>query len=180
MTYIVLIITVIFLVINYKITVNNCENGINESNYKDKISQIESTLTKLDFKTKDIDGIADEGAELKKYESNGDKFLLLNAFTEVARYTDSYYIQSGKLIAIKSMAEEWDLRKIYGEAGDLPFENRKYEISTTTTEIYLVKDNRLCKYIADKPRQESAAVSASSSTKDFKSLIDIYNNYLIK
>lgn len=122
--------------------------------------------------------ISTEGASAKYYFDKDGNLVLLDLISNVslARYSTSYYIRDGKVIFVNSVTDEWDPKRIHGEHGELSFAEAEYVLATSTREGYVVQDNVLCEYLAEKPRIQSVATTASDPVKDLAALIGIYED----
>lgn len=122
--------------------------------------------------------ISTEGASAKYYFDKDGNLVLLDLISNVslARYSTSYYIRDGKVVFVNSVTDEWDPKKIYGEHGELSLVEAEYVLATSTREGYVVQDSVLCEYLADKPRMQSVATTASDPTKDLAALMGMYED----
>jgi hypothetical protein len=122
--------------------------------------------------------ISTESASAKYYFDKDDKLVLLDLISNVslARYSTSYYIRDGKVIFVNSVTDEWDPKRVYGEHGELSSAEAEYVLATSTREGYVVQDKALCEYLADKPRMQFVATTASDPTKDLVALMGMYED----
>jgi hypothetical protein len=126
-------------------------------------------------------GIPSDGIEIKIFDMNKNMQVIeVRAFASAVRYYNRYYTDNGNVVYIESITQEWDLEKLHGKNAELEFGQGEFVVKTSTREEYIVKDNALCKYIAMKPREKSAATTASSPTEDLDSLLNIYNELKTK
>lgn len=146
------------------------ENGI--------VQKINSINDHTDYRIveKNISNIPSGGTNVKFYydKNNNLTFIDINSFATIARYFSRYYLDNNNIYFIDSVTDEWDLKQLYGENGELTTSEGKYAVSTSTREQYFVSNNKLCKYVAEKPRAESVAVTKSDPKKDFQGFLDMY------
>ena len=96
------------------------------------------------------------------------------SFVSLAKYSNTYYIKDDEVFYINSVIDEWDPVKLYGPTGELSIMEGEYVVATSTREGYLLKDKKLCGYLAEKPRKKSIAVSEANPEKDLKGLLDTF------
>jgi hypothetical protein len=155
------------------------ENDCGEKLTMDKVVDVRTDLNKYQKVEKNIPGISTEGTHVSYFYNNGQLVLVdVTSYVSLARFFTSYYIQNNNVYFINSITDEWDPKKIYGEFAELDPSQGEYIVATSTREGYIMNNNNLCKYIAEKPREKTVAVTASNPEKDAKSLMDIYHEII--
>ncbi len=160
-----------------EVSINTCQDD-----------QISKELDSFDFeqgnevaKEYSLPGVPSEGSYIKYFKlNNSNSILEVYSFGAAARFFTKYYIDDSKVFYVISITQEWDLEKLHGKNAELEFGQGEFVVKTSTREEYIVKDNVLCKYIAMKPREKSAATTASNPTEDLDSLLNIYNKLTTK
>lgn len=137
-----------------------------------------STSTAIFFE-KNGYGVPSEGANIKYYKfSNNKELIKVTGTTTTASFFTNYYVRDGNIFYVEEIIYEWDLKKLYDEHGELSPSEGRYAIGTTTKESYLLEDKLLCQIITDRPRQESAVLTASNPDKDLDNILGFYDSYL--
>ena len=137
-----------------------------------------STSTAV-FSEKDIYGIPSEGTNVKYYRYNNNRELIqVASFAALARFFTNYYVKNGDIFYVEQIIDEWDLKKLHGEHGELSSSEGEYVIGTSTKESYLLENKLLCQVITDRPRQQSAAVAASNPDEALDLIFSLYDEYL--
>lgn len=141
-----------------------------------RVKNVDDNIKDFKIIEKVIYGIPSEGTNVKFYYDKNISDLILvevNSFASVARYFSRYYFKNNNVYFIDSVTDEWDLQKLHGKSGELSSSEGEYVIGTSTREQYLISNEKLCKYIAKKPRVKSAAVTGSDPAKDAKGLLEM-------
>lgn len=152
-------------------------NFQNQENILQKVGDINKNIGNFKVIEKNIPGVPSEGTDIKLYyDKNTNELVLVevSSFAAIARYFTKYYLRNGNIYFIDSVTDEWDLQKLYGKNGELSSSEGEYVVGTSTKEHYVIMHNKLCKYIAEKPRVESVAVTKSDPEKDVKGLFEMY------
>lgn len=152
--------------------VDRCDSEIK----LEAVQKIRNNLGNYKVVEKNLNEFATEGASAKYYYDEKGELVLIDmaSFVSLARFFTSYYISSGSVFFINSVSEEWDLKKLHGENGELSSTEGEYVVATSTREGYIISNSVLCKYIAEKQREASPAVTKSDPVKDSKELLKMF------
>ncbi len=176
-----IVVGILLSIYSYQVIVSNKNtDNIYECNVDlamKNISQMRLKQKDYSFIELNIPEIATEGASAKIFydrETKELKMIDVISFVSLAKYSSTYYIQDNKVFYINSVIDEWDPTKLYGSTGELTVMEGEYVIATSTREGYLIKDEKLCEYFAEKSRKKSIAVSEANPEKDAKELLDTF------
>ena len=129
-------------------------NTKNQETILQKVGTINKNIENFKMIEKDIHGIPSEGTNVKFYynkDTNDLVFVDVSSFATIARYFTKYYIENNSIFFIDSTTDEWDLKKLYGEKGELSASEGTFVVGVSSKEQYIVLQNKLCKYISEKP-----------------------------
>lgn len=153
--------------------------SIKKEDILNEVQRINTSTSTANFSESNINGSPSEGTNIKAYKFEDDRDLMQVArFATLARSFTNYYVKDNDIFYVEVITDEWDLKKLYGENGELSPSEGQYVIATSTKESYLLQDRLLCQILTEQPRQESVAVTASDPDKDLDYIFRFYDTYL--